>query len=399
MAFLRNDAVNRVNLHSGIQALAQGAGGIFYLVFLLRSGVSVPMALVVMAAIVAGRFLFRPALLPLAKRYGLKPLLIVGTLGVALHYPLLAEVQGVGLALLALCIVSALGEIFYWPSYHAYFAAIGDSEHRGHQISAREALTATINVVAPLVGAWALVTLGPRWMFAATGLIQAAAVIPLLGAPNLAVKQHAPGAFQSARLSAIIIAGDGWFDACFMFVWQIALFVSLGEDIPAYGGAMALAGLVGAVCGLLLGRHIDAGHGRRAVIIATAMATILVLLRAASLGSPWLAVIANALGSLLWPLLIPAVGTATYNMAKASPCPFRFHLATEGGWDVGCFAGCLVAAALSASGVPLGVAILLGLPGMAAAMALLWRYYGRRENELIDGAIADIAATDARPQH
>ena len=243
-----------------------------------------------MAAIVAGRFLFRPALLPLAKRYGLKPLLIVGTLGVALQYPLLAEVQGVGGALLALCIVSALGEIFYWPSYHAYFAAIGDAEHRGHQLGAREALTATVNVVAPLLGAWALVTLGPRWMFAATGLIQAAAVIPLLGAPNVAVKQHAPGAFQAARLSAVIIAADGWFDACFIFVWQIALFVSLGESIPAYGGAMALAGLVGAVCGLLLGRHIDAGHGRRAVIIASVMATILVLLRAASLGSPWLAV-------------------------------------------------------------------------------------------------------------
>ena len=376
MAFLRNDAVNRVNLHSGIQALAQGAGGIFFLVFLLRSGVSVPVALLAMAAIVAGRFLFRPALLPLAKRCGLKPLLIVGTLGVALQYPLLAEVDGVGGALLALCIVSALGDVFYWPSYHAYFAAIGDAEHRGHQLGAREALTAIVSVVAPLLGAWALVTLGPRWMFAATGLVQAAAVIPLLGAPNIAVKQQAPGALQAARLSAVIIAADGWFDACFIFVWQIALFVSLGESIPAYGGAMALAGLVGAVCGLLLGRHIDAGHGRRAVIIASVMATVLVLMRAASLGSPWLAVIANALGALLWPLLIPALGTAIYNMAKSSPCPFRFHLATEGGWDIGCFTGCLIAAGLSAAGVPLAIGVLLALPGMArrnvAAVALLF---------------------------
>ena len=108
------------------------------------------------------------------------------------------------------------------------------------------------------------------------------------------------------------------------------------------------------------------------------MATMLVLMRAASLGSPWLAVIANALGALLWPLLIPALGTATYNMAKSSPCPFRFHLATEGGWDIGCFAGCLVAAALSASGAPLAIGILLALPGGAAGMLLLWRYYSRR---------------------
>jgi hypothetical protein len=167
MAFLRNDAVNRVNLHSGIQALAQGAGGIFFMVFLLKAGMSVPAALVAQAAIVAGRFLLRPAILPLAKRFGLKPLLIVGTLGVALQYPLLAEVQGVGTMLFVFCVVSALGEILYWPCYHAYFSAAGDAEHRGHQIGAREALTAVVNIVAPLLGAWALVTVGPTWTFAA----------------------------------------------------------------------------------------------------------------------------------------------------------------------------------------------------------------------------------------
>src|SRR5262245_42572171 len=122
MAFLRNGAINRVNLHSGIQALAQGAGGVFFMVFLLHAGVSVPAALLAPAAIVAGRFLLRPLLLPLATRWGLKPLLVTGTLGIALQYPLLAEVKGIDGALFALCIVSAIGDIFYWPSYHAYFA-------------------------------------------------------------------------------------------------------------------------------------------------------------------------------------------------------------------------------------------------------------------------------------
>ena len=83
MAFLRNDAVNRVNLHSGIQALAHGARAVFFLVFLLRAGISVPAALVAQAAILAGRFVLRPAILPLAKRWGLKPLLIFGTVAIA----------------------------------------------------------------------------------------------------------------------------------------------------------------------------------------------------------------------------------------------------------------------------------------------------------------------------
>jgi MFS transporter, DHA1 family, inner membrane transport protein len=378
MAFLRNDAVNRVNLHSGIQALAQGAGGIFFLVFLLQAGVSVPAALCALAGIIAGRFVLRPAILPLGRRFGLKPLLIAGTLGVALQYPLLAAVDGVGTMLYVLCIVAAVGEIFYWPSYHAYFSMVGDAEHRGHQLGAREALTAIVNIVAPLIGAWALVTLGPTWMFAGAGLVQAAAALPLIGAPNIAVKPKVEGSVRAAWYGAALMAVDGWFDAFLIFVWQIALFLALRESIPAYGGAMALAGLVGAVFGLWLGRHIDAGHGRRAVVIAGLAAVALVLLRAFSLDSVWLAVTANALGALFWPLLIPVLGTALYNMGKAAPCPLRFQIVTETGWDLGACLGCLITAALYAWGAPLSGVILLALPGAAALVLLLWRYFPAR---------------------
>lgn len=378
MAFLRNDAINRVNLHSGIQALAQGAGAIFFLVFLLRAGVSIPGALTAQAAIVAIRFTLRPLVLPLAKRWGLKPLLVAGTFGMALQYPVLAEVQGVGGVLLLLVAIVSVSEVLYYVSYNAYFAALGDAEHRGHQISAREAMMTVAGIAAPLLGTWALVTLGPRWMFAGVALVQALAVVPLLGTPNVRVMREAPGAYRAARIGAAIIALDGWFDACFILVWQIALFVSLGESFAAYGGAMALAGLVGAICGLFLGRHIDAGFGRRAVVIAYGLGAALVLARAASLGSPWLAVAANALGGLFWPLLSPTLGVVTYNLAKASPCPLRFNMAMEGGWDIGCFAACVMAAALAVAGVSLAVPILLALPAVAGMALLLWRHYPRR---------------------
>jgi len=381
MAFLRNDAVNRVNLHFGIQALAQGAGGVFFVVFLLRAGISVPTTLVVFAAIVAGRFLLRPLILPLARRLGLKPLLIIGTLGVALQYPLLATVDGVGTMLVVFCIVAAVGEIFYWPCYHAYFSVVGDAEHRGHQLGAREAMTAVVSIFAPLVGAWSLVTVGSTWTFAAAGLVQAAAALPLIGAPNVAVKPRVQGTMRAAWYGAALMVVDGWFDAGLIFVWQIALFISLQESIPAYGGAMALAGLVGAVCGLLLGRHIDAGHGRRAVVIAAIAVTVLILLRATSLDSPWLAVIANALGAVAMPLLIPTLGTALYNLGKVSPCPLRFQIVTETGWDTGACFGCLAAAGLYAWGAPLSFGILLALPGAVAMMWLLWRYFPRRGRE------------------
>jgi len=375
MAFLRNDAINRVNLHYGVKALAESGGGVFYVVFLIRVGLTIPAALTAMAAIVALRFAMRPAILPIARRWGLKAPMIAGALVIAAQYPLLARVHGVGGALALLIATSAVGDVLYWTTYNAYFSAIGDTEHRGHQIGAREALASVAGIVAPLLGAWALVTLGPGLMFAGVGAVQALAVVPLIGAPDVAVKAAAPGALRAARLGAVLYAADGWFDACFIFVWQIALFVSLGHSVAAYGGAMALAGLAGAASGLVLGRHIDRGAGVRAVTIAYVGMAFIVLMRAVSLGSPWLAVAANALGALLGTLMLPAT-TATANLAKASPCPLRFHMATEGGWDVGCFCGCLAAAALYAAGASLVIPILLALPPLAVAGLLLRRYYG-----------------------
>ena len=376
MAFFGNDAVNRVNFHSTVQAAAMGAGGLFMFTYMIHAGVSVPLTLVAFAAISAGRFVIRPLILPLGKRWGLKPLVIVGTLLEACQYPMLAEVHALNIWLYALCVTTTVGSTFYWPSYHAYFAVVGDAEHRGQQIAMREALSAVVGIVAPLAGAWALVHAGSRPTFLAVAAVQALSALPLLGAPNVKPPASAPGAFRAAGAGLALFVMDGWIGACFYYVWQIALFVSLGKSLTGYGGAMALAAVVGAVTGLLVGRHIDRGGGRRAVLIAYSATAGLALLRAYSVGSPWLAVAANAPGPFVGALLLPAEMTAIYNMAKASPCPFRFHILTEGGWDVGAASGALVAAALCAAGLSLGISMALTLPGAAVAAWMLWRYYG-----------------------
>jgi hypothetical protein len=168
---------------------------------------------------------------------------------------------------------------------------------------------------------------------------------------------------------------DGWFAVSYELVWQIVLFLALRESLAAYGGAMAFAALVGAVSGLLLGRHIDAGHGRRAVAIAFSVVAVTLILRAASIGRPWLAVAVNGLSALASCLLRPAQMTPVYNIAKASPCALRFHIAAEGGWDIGCFSGCLVSAALIAQGTALSAVIALAFLGWAGQLVLLRRYY------------------------
>lgn len=374
MSFLGNGAVNRVNLHTAIFAFAMGAGGIFLMAVMLKAGLSLPMAMVAQGAAFIIRFVIRPAILPFAKRVGLKPLLVAGTIGMSLHYPLLPHIDQFGPVLWLILAIMGVAEVLYWPAYHAYFATLGDVEARGRQIAVREALSAIAGIVAPLLGAWALVAAGPTIAFAGVAIVQISAVLPLLGLPNVAVVAEARGALRAARFSAALLALDGWYGAS-LLAWQGVLFLVLSQSYGAFGGAMAFAGLVGAAYGLLVGRSIDAGRGRRAVAIAFTFTGAVVAFRALSLPLPWLAVIANAAGAIVPPLYQPVIGAATYNLAKAAPCSLRFYIALDGGWDMGCAGGCLAVAGLIVLGAPLAVALLLPLPALAAMAWLLRRYY------------------------
>jgi hypothetical protein len=375
MAYLKNGAVNLLSLHYGLHALAMNGAGVFWAVYLLKAGVPAPAVFGSLALLLGTRFLFRPAILLVAPRFGLRALVIFGAVLGALPYAILPHVHGVDLALLALCIVSAIADTFYWTSYHAYFAALGDTEHRGKQISAREALAALTGIVGPLLVGWTLVTLGPQVAFGAAAVAQAISALPFLWTPDVAVKPAAPNALRTALPGMVMFATDGWIYACSGYAWQIALFVALGESFTAFGGAVALSALVGAISGLVLGKHIDAGRGVRAVWLAYGSLAVLILLRAASVDMVALALIVNTLGALVMCLYVPTKMTAVYNQAKRSPCPLRFHVATEGGWDIGGTSGCVAAATLSALGAPLSTTILMALAGVALGHFLLYRYY------------------------
>ena len=389
MAFFRNSAVNLLNLHYGIHCITLYGGGAFFLVYLLQAGLSVPGVLVSLALILAGRFALRPLVIAFAPHWGLRAALVAGTLLSALQYPFVAEVHGIGIVLLALIVFAAIGDMLYWTAYHAYFAALGDNEFRGHQIGAREALAAMVGIVSPLFTGWLLVAFGARVAFGTTAAITALAAVPLLGTPKVAVARQMPGAFRAALPGVLVFMADGWMAVGFWFVWQIALFLSLGESFLAYGGALAFAALVGAIGSLLLGRHIDAGHGNRAVWWVVATIATIIVLRAVATGDPALAVAANALGALGACLYVPTVMTAVYTLAKRSPCTLRFHVAAEGGWDAGAAAGLLAAALATEFGMPLRVSILMSLAGVAAIAIMLRRYYA--------GSAGTIVAAAAEP--
>jgi DHA1 family inner membrane transport protein len=352
MAFFHNRTVNLLNLHYWITSIALGGGGAFWSVYLLKAGLSVPGVLLMSATTFGLRLILRSFLLLLGVR-----------------------------------IVTALADTVYWPSYHAYFAALGDEEHRGQQLGVREAISALLGIVSPLVAGWLLVSFGPRVAFFTTGVVQALAALPLLWTPDVPIARRAPGAFRAALSGAMLFVGDGWVSSGYFIVWQIALFITLGENYLAYGGALAVAAFVGAIGGLALGRYIDSGKGGQAVWLSVGLLALVIMLRAGVQDHPVLAVAANAMGALVGCLYVPTMMTAVYNQAKRSPCVLRFHIAAEGGWDVGVATGLSLAAAITWYGGSLSLTILMALIGAVFVFILLQRYYATHPADVVNAAL------------
>jgi MFS transporter, DHA1 family, inner membrane transport protein len=107
------------------------------------------------------------------------------------------------------------------------------------------------------------------------------------------------------------------------------------------------------------------------VQIAYGAMALAIVIKALSFSAPWSAVAANAFGAVAFPLYMPVLMSRIYNMAKASACPLRFKIATEGAWDMGTGLGCLSVALLTWLGTSYLWPLLLALVGCAAGYALM----------------------------
>lgn len=167
--------------------------------------------------------------------------------------------------------------VFYWTCYHAFFAALGDVEHRGWQLAVRQALGALAGVLGPAACGVILASFGPWVAFGASAVIETAAALPLFAVTEPRFSSAAPrDAYKSARMGFCLFCTDGWIVCCSAIAWDIFAFRALDARYDAFGGVLAGAALAGALGGMVLGRVIDAGHAKRvAWISATVMSGIL----------------------------------------------------------------------------------------------------------------------------
>lgn len=363
MAFFKNRDFNLIYVHAAFQAIVMYGGEAFAFVYLLKAGIAPWIVLLVIGLMFGSRIIFRGGVLPLAKRFGLRNALIFGILLEAITYPILSQVTAVGPLLFIHMTTVAVSSSFYWTSYHAYVSLIGDSEHRGKQSSAMEFIGMMMGIIAPIMTGTLLTFFNPLVAFGVVGLIMAASAIPLLYTPNIEISKDAVVPIETRKLARRIMFADGLRAGSFHFTWLIALFITLGSSFVAFGGAMSLAGVAGAVMGLLTGKMVDLGKGKRALQIGFMVLSIAILARAFGYAAVWSAVAANVIAVIVWPIYATATNARIYDLARQSPCPLRYHIVAEGGWDLGTAIGCLVSAVLVYFGFSYFLPLIVALIG------------------------------------
>lgn len=374
MSWFSNKALNRVYLHGAIQTFAENGGGVFLFVFLLKAGVPLPYVLCSIAAINAVRYVLRRFILPVARRFGLRNTLIAGTVLESGTYWLVPWIDGLGPLLYIWIVFGAIGSVTYWTCYHAYVASTGDNETRGSQTGVIEALAAIVGVIAPAGMTLLLVFSGPKAAFFVVAMIQMAAALPLIGLPARPIEDAEPDR-RILRKGRIFFFVDGWAVGLSYFLWQIALFVTLGEEFAVYGGTMVLAGIAGAAMSLIVGKFIDIGHGGKVAVVAYSAAASVAIAKSFAVGVPWAAMAITAVSAMVSAVHAPAIMARLYNLAQDSGCTLRFNMATEGGWDLGSASACLFAAALLGMGISAAAIIWLAAPALFATGLMLRASY------------------------
>ena len=365
MRYLANSAINRIYVHSALHGLSEYSGGAFVFVFLLKTGIALPLVFLSLAAIVLMRLVFRQLVLPFARRYGIRATLIVGIVIGALTFIPIGYVKDTGPMLVLFLALAALGDAFYWCCFHAMSAKHGDAEARDAQVSAVQMIYSVSNIAGPLLGGFLQVSAGPIWAFAFAGLIRLLGARPLFATPNTPINSDGKIDSTAKRFAAQVYFFDGFGSACAGNAFSLALFITLGQNFQTFGLAMACAAIFGAIMGLGIGRMFDLGHHKWSTGIGMVAVSLFVIAAAAGYRTPITAVAALAFGAIAGPLYASAYNARVYNLSKASGDALRFQIWGEGGWDLGCALGSLIAALLIWQGFSFTWPIAIGLIGTA----------------------------------
>lgn len=373
-SFLTNGNINYLNLHFSVQAFANGFGNLFIGVFLYQAGIPLWQIFLAFGASLVVRLIFRPFALKLCFRYGLKKVLIIGTIFFALNYPLLGQVVGLDAWFYLFFIVFALTDDLYWLPYHTIFTLLGDKKHRGRQTGLRDGLIKISEFLAPLVSGILVITYGYWAAFGAAMFFMLISLVPLIKIPEIETKHLSTKSRQPISKEGFwLFVGNGFFSN-HSFTWKLILFLFILN--PAYfGGLIGLAVLFELFLNMFVGHLFDKGKGKIISRIGTLIIVLAVLGRGIFVDTIPEVIFYDIIFAIGLTLYMPIFDSAFYNFSKSSKHPLWYHYYAEIGWDIGAIAASLITAFIVYTTNDLRLAMMISLAGLLITNHILTKYF------------------------
>ena len=322
---------------------------------------------IVMGAFGIASLVGRPFAGALSDRYGVRPVIVYGTIALAVGGSMVGLTTNVAL-LFVLRLLQASGYVAFTTAATALVSGLVAASHRGTAL-ARYGTAANIAItIVPLVVSSALPIIGTRGAFVATGIAACIAglviwqIVPAQATPN-----EPPARFSLLSFPRVLwpaMATTFCFGVGFGAYFQYLPLLAERRDISPIGPVYVAYGVAIIATRLLSGRFIDGADRRTVLLPATVLTVVGMILFALADSLPLLMLAAACTasgGGLSHPALIAIHVDRVAERGKATAA---FYLAFDVGIGIGSW---LLAAVLHYA----GISMLYVAAAAASALALI----------------------------
>lgn len=271
-------------------------------------------------------------------KYGPARSISVSTVFLAAYYGALLLISVDPLWFWVAPVLFALQKMFYWPAYHVDFLENANPQEQAKEYSALWSLSTAVAVLGPLLGGVVASVFGFPTLFTGAMMLILLSSIPLF----VARKKHLPASFpwrtnlfnlfrreNISRLVGFLGLGE---ELLLLTIWPLFLALSF-KNYETFGGAIAAATLITALCTLALGEYLDHHQPKKPLRIA-ALFTMIVWLTRPFLQALKLVFLSDTIGRFFKNGSFVSIVNLVYQRARSDGRHLRHAVMFEQGFAV-----------------------------------------------------------------
>lgn len=251
--FKLKDEIHELYVNRSMRALAYSLIGVFIPLYLLNIGYSLDEILLYFFGIYATVAVFTPVVALMERKIGTKRTVSLSTFFTIILFAFLFTTEIYHWPIIIIFILQGVEHIFYWLPTNINFARYSKKGYRGRELGVFVSLPFMISVIAPVVGAWIIVSTSfdSLIIIAITIFISSSAVLYLTPEHKYSWKKVSR-AFSKKNLNFFSLFWAKGAVYASILLWPVFIFL-IFPDYIFVGSATTLAGIAAFVITLIVG--------------------------------------------------------------------------------------------------------------------------------------------------